>query len=319
MRVAHLYYIESLIQEKIAPLVNLSRSRVSRLLKEARERGYVSVHIRHPNAEYGDMERVIAQRFRLREVVVVGAPGGEVKSALGVEAAAYLDRVLRARLVLGVAWGSTVSQVVNALPKRAVPELRVVQMTGSIYEHPISAGELTRRVANALGGEAFILLAPAVVDSAQVCRAILSDTKIRRVFGLHRRIDVAIFGIGAVRPVVSSSLIASGFLRTVDLRELRSADVVADLCSSFLLSGGGVYRGNLAKRVIAISVQDLSRIPLKIAVAGGAEKVDAIAAACHARMVDVLITDPGAASGLCGVGNLNRKGSSTGASQAGGE
>lgn len=318
LRVAHLYYVENLIQEQIAPLVGLSRSRVSRLLKEARERGYVWIHIRHPNAEHSDMERVIEQRFGLKEVVVLGAPEGEVKSALGVGAAAYLGRVLRARLVLGVAWGSTVGQVVSALTRRAVPGVRVVQMTGSIYEHPISAGELTRRLAEALDGEAFLLLAPAVVDSAHVCRAILSDTKIRRVFDLHKRIDVALFGIGAIQPVVSSSLVSSGFLRPSDLRELRAAGVVADLCSSFLLPGGGVYRGALAKRVIAISVENLSRVPLKIAVAGGVEKVGAIAAACRASMVDVLITDAGAAAGLCRLESPTRAGSPAGASRAGG-
>ncbi len=298
LRVAHLYYIENLTQEEIAPLVNLSRSRVSRLLKEARERSYVSIHIRHPNAEYSEIERVIEQRFGLKEVVVVPSPGSDVKTALGIEAAAYLERVLRPRLVLGVAWGSTVGQVVNALGTRAIPGLRVVQMTGSIYDPPISAGELTRRVADALGGKAFLLLAPAVVDSPRVCRAILSDSKIQRVFALHGDIDVALFGIGAIQPVVSSSLVGSGFLGAADLRALRAAGIVADLCSSLLLTDGTVYRGELARRMIAVSPDDLVRVPLKIAVAGGAEKVRAIAAACRARMVDVLITDPRAAEGL---------------------
>ncbi len=298
LRVAHLYYVENLTQEEIAPLVNLSRSRISRLLKEARERGHVTIHIRHPHAEYSDMERAIEQQLGLREVVIAPVPGGDLKAALGIEAAAYLERVLRAGLVLGVAWGSTVGQVVSALSPRTVPGLRVVQMTGSIYEPPISAGELTRRVAETLGGKAFLLLSPAIVDSAQVCRAILSDSKTRRVFDLHGQIEVALFGIGAIQPVVSSSLVGSGFLSTADLRTLRAAGVVADLCSSFLLDSGRVYRGDLARRVIAIAPDALARIPLKIAVAGGAEKARAIVAACRAGMVDVLITDPRAADGI---------------------
>lgn len=303
-RVAHLYYVENLTQDDIAPLVNLSRSRVSRLLKEARERGYVSIHIRHPSDQHTDLERAAEHALGLKEVVVVQAPPSDVKVRLGVVAAEYLDRVFRVRLTLGIAWGSTVGEVVNALRPRVVPGLRVVQMTGSIYEPPISAVELTGHVAAVLGGRAFLLHAPAVVDSSEVRRAILSDSKIRRVFELHPEIDVALFGIGALQPAVSSSLMGSGFLSETDIKTLRNAGVVADVCSSFLLPRGGIYHGGIANRVIAIPPQDLVRIPLKIAVAGGAQKALAIAAACRARMVDVLITDYRAARGLVALATL---------------
>ncbi len=304
LRVAHLYYVENLTQDLIAPQVGVSRSRVSRLLKEARARGYVSIHIRHPTI-HADVEHRLEEAFGLREAVVVVGSGNELKPSLGMAAAEYLDKILRSELVLGIAWGSTIGQVVGALRPRVVPGLKVVQMTGSIYEPPISAGELTSGVAAALGGRAYLLHAPAVVDSPDVQRAILSDSEIRRVFELHQHIDVALFGVGALQPVVSSSLIGPGFLSTNDVRTLRRAGVVADVCSAFLQASGSVFRGAVAGRVIAISPQDLTGTALKIAVAGGAQKALAIAAACRAGMVDVLVTDDGAAKAMLAAPTLS--------------
>lgn len=298
LRVAHLYYVENLTQDDIAPKVSLSRSRVSRLLKEARDRGYVSIHIRHPDAQDVDIERGVKRAFGLKEVVVVPAQPGDAKRQIGFAAAEYLERLLRRGLVLGIAMGSTVGEVVKALHSRRVLGLQVVQMTGSIYEPPISAGELTSHVADVLGGKAFLLHAPAVVDSPEVRRAILSDSKIRRILDMYPHIDAALFGIGAVQPAASSSLLGSEFLSGTDVETLRTAQVVADVCSTFLMADGTVYRGDVARRVIAIAPQDLVRIPLKIAVAGGTQKAEAIAAACRARLVDVLIVDRRTAEGL---------------------
>jgi len=306
LRVAHLYYVESLTQEEIAPMVGVSRSRISRLLKAAKDRGYVSIRIQRPATQYPDLERALEHALGLREVVVVQASPGDVKLRLGVEAADYLERVLREGGVLGIAWGSTVGEVVNALRSRTVPGLRVVQMTGSIYEPPISAGELTRHVAEALGGHPYLLHAPAVVDSDEVRRAILSDSKIRQVTSMYSKIDVALFGIGAIggpRGGFSSSLLASGFLSSKEIAALREAGVVADVCSTFLMADGAAYRGPLARRVIAIAPEELARVRVKIAVAGGEEKARAIAAACRAKLVDVLITDQRAANALRSMAN----------------
>jgi DNA-binding transcriptional regulator LsrR (DeoR family) len=52
------------------------------------------------------------------------------------------------------------------------------------------------------------------------------------------------------------------------------------------------------KRVLSLEVSDLKRIPLKIAAAGGKDKVKGIKAALTGDWVDVLITDEDTAKAL---------------------
>ena len=46
--VAQQYYLEDMTQEQIARRIGVSRSNVSRMLKDARERGVVEIRIHHP-------------------------------------------------------------------------------------------------------------------------------------------------------------------------------------------------------------------------------------------------------------------------------
>jgi dihydroxyacetone kinase-like protein len=54
----------------------------------------------------------------------------------------------------------------------------------------------------------------------------------------------------------------------------------------------------LHDRAIALSLAEIRRIPTKIVVAGGTEKVPGIVAAAHGGLVDVLVTDAGTAAGI---------------------
>ena len=70
-RIATLYYLEELTQEKIAQNLNLSRVKVGRLLKKARQEGIVEINVRpHPGlniqleAEREDSDRVCTGGMR---------------------------------------------------------------------------------------------------------------------------------------------------------------------------------------------------------------------------------------------------------------
>ena len=52
-QVASLYYEQGLTQEQVARRLGISRSGVSRLLREARREGIVEIHVRHPSPTFG--------------------------------------------------------------------------------------------------------------------------------------------------------------------------------------------------------------------------------------------------------------------------
>ena len=70
----------------------------------------------------------------------------------------------------------------------------------------------------------------------------------------------------------------------------------ADICSTVLDADGSVLEDpRVADSCVSITTDQLRRIPHVIAIAGGAEKAPAIAAALRAGLVHTLVTDQAAA------------------------
>ena len=84
-RVALLYYQDNLTQEEIAARLSMSRSRVVRLLQEARRRGVVQIRVVATAASNIDLERKLEARFNLRRVRIAasGRTHAETLAAVG--------------------------------------------------------------------------------------------------------------------------------------------------------------------------------------------------------------------------------------------
>src|SRR5690242_21810553 len=75
VKIAQLYHLQGLNQDQIGRQVGVSRSKVSRMLKEARERGLVEISVHYPARFSLDLERQLEAELGLREVVVVNVGG----------------------------------------------------------------------------------------------------------------------------------------------------------------------------------------------------------------------------------------------------
>jgi deoxyribonucleoside regulator len=120
--VAQLYYVRNLTQQHIADRIGVSRSKVSRLLREARARGIVEIRIHSPLTLAADLQDALKTRLGLRECLVLAAPqagidGSESPDMIGrlsALGARYLQENIADGSVLGVSWSSTVYHVVSA-------------------------------------------------------------------------------------------------------------------------------------------------------------------------------------------------------------
>ncbi|MCB0886974.1 MAG: helix-turn-helix domain-containing protein, partial [Propionibacteriaceae bacterium] len=68
--VARMYYVQAETMDAIAHHLGVSRSTVSRLLKEARERGLVRVTIVDPDRPLGRLADLFQQHFRVNAHIV---------------------------------------------------------------------------------------------------------------------------------------------------------------------------------------------------------------------------------------------------------
>ena len=71
VRIAWQYYIEDLTQQEIANRFHLSRPKVARILKEARDRGIVEFHINGVPIENLQSEQQLRELFDLKDAIVI--------------------------------------------------------------------------------------------------------------------------------------------------------------------------------------------------------------------------------------------------------
>jgi DNA-binding transcriptional regulator LsrR (DeoR family) len=301
--IAQRYYIDGLSQEEIAKKVDLSRPSISRLLVEARELGIVDIQINPPIPTVPDLENGLVEMFHLKEVRVVArktAGDDDVWRMLGRLAANVLDRELQDGMVLGLAWGTMVHAVVQALHPRRLPNVKVVQLIGGIGapHSDIDGPEQVRRTGGIFGAQHYYLNAPMRVDNGDVARALREDHTIKEVLELAQRADVAIVGIGSIDPKASTHFHV-GYVSYEELRQLDKAGAVGAMIGFYFnLEGEHIPLPWLDPSVIGVSSTDLDRFGLVIGVAAGRIKVPAILGAIRTGLLDVLVTDDVAAEGV---------------------
>lgn len=298
-KVASLYYEQDLTQAEIAKRLNISRPQVSRLLAEGRQEGVVKITIHYPTDKYSSLRQELLDRFNLKAVQLLasGQMGyTQLLERLGVLAARHLEECLQDGMVLGISWNTGVYQVVNALQAARQKKVTVVQLTGTVGSvNPLIDGpDLTRWLAQTLGGQYRYLPAPLLVESAHTCRVLMQDRAIRESMALLEKMDIALVGIGGLSPALSS-LLQAQYITEAELREIVRQGGVGDICSYHYDLHGNVLPLELHQRLIGVSLETLRRTPYVIGVGGSIDKAAAVLGALRLGVIDCLVTDEVAA------------------------
>lgn len=293
--VATFYYEQRLTQEEIAKRINTSRSTVSRLLEEARERGIVHIKINYPWQRQHSLEDKLIERFGLRGAcVLVGKEkqDEEIRRGIGELAARLVDGYVRDNQVLGLSYGRSVASTIAALSPNRKLSLTVVPVIGAVgSDNPsIDGPDLVRRFANAYGGEYRYLPVPLLVDDVRTRDALIQSPKVYETLNLAKRADIIVLGIGTLSPDVSSE-IWKGYLDERQLQRLKNQGAVGDMCGQFYDAHGQLLDLEVNRRSIGIGIEVLSMIEYVIAVASGKAKVEAILGALRGKYLNILVTD----------------------------
>lgn len=290
-KIAHMYYNDDQTQLYIAKKLGISRPKVSRLLKKAREMGIVTISV-NSSFTYPELEKKIEKIYGIREAVIVNYVKEEdvLKDMLGKAAAAYFMRILEDKTTVGFSWGTTLQKMTDHLYSNQAFDIDFVSLIGGIGNTNIDvhSNQITLKCARILGGKAHPLHAPAVVDSVNVKETICSDKKIKEVLELGSKADIALVGIGQPG---SPTMNKAGYFTPKDIEQLRQAGAVGDLCSAFFDIEGNRCDVDINNRIIGIDLEQMKNIPIVIGVAGGEKKKDSILGALRGGYLDVLVTD----------------------------
>ena len=305
-KVSSLYYQRGQTQQEIADRLHLSRPKVSRLLQEAQALGIVQITVSPPQGLHVELEARLEERYRLTEAQVVHVDPGQPRELLtrdlGAAAAAYLARTVQPGESIGVAWGVTLGAMVQAMSPLRVEGLRVVQVLGGIgpAEAEAHVAGLAWRLAQLLGASASLLSAPAVVGTPAAREVLRSDPQVDAVLQQLDSLDAVYVGVGSLRsnPVLNNAR----YLPRGLYAELKSAGAMGDIALHFFGAQGEFVRTSLDDRILGISADQLRAARRVVAVAGGPEKEEALAAALKTDTIDVLITDQLTADALTAAG-----------------
>ena len=305
---AKLYYEDGLNQAQIGRQLELSRSTVSRLLKDARRRGVVKIEIAYQWARDSALERDLAHTFGVSQVRVLRSDGraeAEVIGGLGYLAGQYLDSIVRRGMVLGVSYGRSVASTVQHVRAQEVKDLTILQIIGALGSgNPLQDGpDLARQLANKYSATYRYLHAPLLARSIDTRDRLLQEPLVYDLLETARRADIVLTGVGSLNVgslthKEPTGLIFQGYLSQGDVAGLEAAGSVGHICAQFYGADGQLVAGGVNDRAITIGLEALQTVPTVVVVAGGAEKVRALRGALRGGYTDVLVTDDVAARGV---------------------
>ena len=311
LRVARLYYVYGLNQEDIAKKLGISRSSVSRILQEARNRGLVQVKIETQIKTDFHLAERLKSLYGLTDAVVVytqdhnNSLEGEIdydykiKVDLAEAAAKYFETVVTPNLTIGVSWGTTLYEFAKrARFHERLSNLTFVQLLGGfgLIAPDIQATEIVRLLSENAGGKSVYLPAPGLAASLHARNLLLKDPIIGGVLDLARRSEIAVISIGEISE--SSTLVRTGQIKTDELKKLKEGGAVGDICLQFFNSEGKPCCYEISSRAIGLTLEEIKTIPTVIAISGGRKKTAALRGALKGGLVHVLITDDMTAQSL---------------------
>jgi len=296
-----LHFIEGVKQSDIAERLNLSTSKVNRLIKRGRELGMVKITIESPFQSLLNVESQLAQATRLGKVVLTPSVPGNPDTTLqlvGRAAANELLETVRDGDVIAITGGKAVSAVVeNIVPERPL-DVTVMPLTGGVQgKYYTDVNHLATQLADKLGGKALLLHAPLFAESREQRDTLMEVGSIRQILDLARRAQVALVGIGSIATEGSSyhDLVPVG---DPSPELLLSDHAVAEFLAHLIRDDGSVSDSPLNSRLVAVHPAELSTCPNKIGVAAGPEKVQPIRAVLAGGLIDSLIVDEATASSV---------------------
>lgn len=302
--VAEMYYVDDLTQAEVSRAIGITRSAISRMLTEARKKGIVEISVRRPLSYDVALEETLKERFNLLDAHVLSllqeTNYDTLRSRLGRTAAQVLRVLLKPNMVCGVAWGTTISALIEALQVANPIPMQIVQLVGVLgsSSHAFNAQALVEMMARKVGGEAVYLYSPFIVEDADTARSIRSTPNVREAISIGNQSDIALLGIGTILNENYSSLYQGGHISRATIDELCKAGAVGDVSGLHFDIHGNVPDTEFDSRLIGIAREDLLAVPIRFGVAGGHAKTEAILGALRGGYVNQLMIDSGTAEAV---------------------
>jgi lsr operon transcriptional repressor len=293
-KVAWLYYHDEITQAEIAEKLGMSRVTINRLIREARESGVVEIKVHTDLSAVFALSQSLSQKYALRDAICIQLPeeGGDLQALLAQAAATEIEQRLQDGMTVGIGIGRTISCIPDYFRLASPVACRFIGLTGGLDLHQGGVPhtfDTLNRLANLTGGKALYIPAPSYLKDSGVQKLLLEEHAVNSALETAANSQMAVFSIGAAD--YSALLYQFNLITAREVEELRVQQAVGDVLGRFFDRNGNELPIELNRRIVGLHLVQLKGIPLKVLVAGGENKREAIRIALKSRFCDVLITD----------------------------
>lgn len=295
LRIAKCYYLDGLSQQEIADKENIHRSQISRILKLARELGYVQIRICSPESVTADaLAGQIMRKTGLREVFVAPSltPQPNQEESLYFFAARYLEERLLKSKKIGIGMGKTLYNVASQISVQKLeerPDFFSVAGSSGTHNPYLQASVILDNFARPFNGRCHYNTFPICID-----RAKMSSLDMSRFEGLqraYRALDTVVLSIGGPfnleYPYLEEfSLMERGINVEQALRLPHG-----NLLGHVLYNNGENLRLPEEYLMTSMGLPLLKKLPNVICIACGRQKANTIISAAKQGYIKSLLTD----------------------------
>lgn len=297
VKIAHWYYNLGLTQDEIAKRLFVTRQRVNQIISSLSKKGIVTIKVNGFERGNVKSETLIEEQFGIKQVIVADTYGetGNYLPSLAVVAADYLDEAIKQKMIVGITWGTTLSETISRMSFTNKSECMVVQMFGlqSDVGRVVKSADVTRELSDKLDCPGYLLFAPALVEHERTKDSLMNERKIKESFAYMKQCDMALFGIGEISP--DNTFCKYGIGTKEDIDKLEEEGFKGLLCLRPIREDGSDQGCFLENRIIGVGIETIRHIPNVVAVAGGKHKAQAIISCLRTGCIDTLIIDDSAA------------------------
>lgn len=249
----------------------------------------------HYLEELTRQEEAIKEKLGLKRVIVLKGhleQDEETKTSLGFAICSLLEEMLTAHTTIAITGGTTMAHMVHYMPKslKAYEGLNVLPARGSVGQRvELHANTIAVELAGKLGAMYEILTIPDNL-SHQSISLIKNEPQIEKLLQKLAKTDIIIFGIGNAIKMAKHRKEPQEVLNL-----LKEKAAVAEAFRHYFNADGEVV---YASEVIGVAPEMAKEIPIRIAVAGGKSKAEAILAARSLLQEGYLIIDEEAAAAI---------------------
>lgn len=292
--IAVAYYQDEITQEEIAKKFGISRIKVGRLLKRAKEEGIVEINVRYHPVFSTRLEHQMMERFPISRALIALDHQDEEEQRRQVAALVsnYLAMSLKDDMVLAVGQGRNVAAIADHVGSVTERNCKFICGIGGTHRpgDAINADHISRRLAKKFGGSSETLYAPAYVENRALKDAFMQNGTIKETLDRARKADVALVGIGDMNE--NSYMVKLGWFTPHEIIDASlNQGVIGDIAGYDFFNAQGQHVDTVMNdRVIGLSIDELRKIPCVIAIASENTKALAILGALRTGAIDIIAT-----------------------------